>query len=520
MNKTQPASTTKLYDDEKEIEAVIDNSSDTEDGVDSLPNASKSLKRTPASYVFDCLHFSIAFGLLEACVIAVLTLAPTTGSIGSMSSGTLYFTFAFTNLVSPAIIYAISPKWAFVAGMFGYELYIIAYALVPNVTDALVIPASAISGVGAACIWAAYGAYITAIAAEHAQLKGKEQGSSMGLFNGTFGFIFQSSLFLGQLVSSVTMSQTDEEQSETDSAIDPLLFIIFVVVAGIGSVLSIFLRGNLHLVSSRFSKVVVVPEVVPGSIVAPSDVAERSSSSGLYVRARQSNGDRQSKDDVTIAPPNGRDDDESSFSAEEFSAKSLLFKVVTHFLTDARLQWLTLSNIAFGLTSAFQNGLFVSAVVAPYLGNDNIGYTFCCNYAVAALWSFPLGWLSDKYGRTPGMVFAYLATLIVGIVCLAHTFVNDDFVAIFALSALLGISQGTWNTLNAAVFSEYFEDTPESAFGNLKFWSGISTAIAFYVYPYMTLMEVSWLIIAIQTAGVVGYLVAARIEHKRSPEQT
>eukprot|EP01134_Creolimax_fragrantissima_P002952 CFRG2952T1 len=480
-------------------EAEIHDEQQDYDDVSSIPS------RTPTSYIVDALHFSAAFSVLEGCVIAVLTLAPTTGNVGAISSGTLYFTFAFANLIAPAIVYIITPKWAIVVGMFAYELYIIAYALVPSVTDALVIPASAISGIGAACIWTGYGVYITATGAEHARLKQKPQGGSMGLFNGMFSFTFQLCLLGGQVVSSLVLSATSSD--DDSSGMDSTLFIIFVVVAGIASVAMIFLRGNMHIMATQYTtETVSVPEVVPDSIVPPHSSATVQTNGGYTAEK-----DRDEKADVSLPSTVYPLDDNLSIKP---SATAMALKTMNHFLNDTRMQLLTLSNIAFGLTSGFQNGAFVVDVVSPYLGNDLIGYTFACNFAVAALWSFPLGWLSDKYSRAPGMVLGYLSTIIVSIVCLTYTFQEDDIAVIFTLSALLGISQGTWHTLNGAVFSEYFEDSPDSAFGNLKFWSGISTAVAFYVYPYMTMDEESYLIIAIQTAGLIGFFVASAIDTK------
>lgn len=46
----------------------------------------------------------------------MLVLAPTAGDIGFASSGTLYLAFALSNLVSPAAVGLLGPKWSLVFG--------------------------------------------------------------------------------------------------------------------------------------------------------------------------------------------------------------------------------------------------------------------------------------------------------------------------------------------------------------------------------------------------------------------
>lgn len=58
---------------------------------------------------------------------------------------------------------------------------------------------------------------------------------------------------------------------------------------------------------------------------------------------------------------------------------------------------------------------------------------------------------------------------------------------------LHGVARGVWENTNKAVISEYFSDYTDVAFGAVYFSSGLSGAMGYYIYKYMTRFQMSLL---------------------------
>jgi len=58
------------------------------------------------------------------------------------------------------------------------------------------------------------------------------------------------------------------------------------------------------------------------------------------------------------------------------------------------------------------------------------------------------------------------------------------------------------------VFSDYYSATPEPAFANIKLWSGLGSAIAFFLFPLIS-RDAMVIICGITTVGgYAGYLLS------------
>jgi len=169
-----------------------------------------------------------AFGATQNLVSSIIP-----GNLGYWSVATVYVAFCFgALLISPALTKLLKPRLSLVLGSLTYLGFILAN-LWPD--WATLIPTAALLGVGAAVLWAAQGAYLTATGVNYAKDRGEEVRSAMGFFNGIFWAIFQCTQVIGNLLGAFVLSSAGESSTH-------LLFYIFVGIAGAGSLLLCFLR--------------------------------------------------------------------------------------------------------------------------------------------------------------------------------------------------------------------------------------------------------------------------------------
>lgn len=400
-----------------------------------------------ASYLFDLMHLAVPFSILEGCVVATIVLAPAySADLGLASSGTLYFVYALFCLVSPAVVGWVGAKWALVGSMFGYCVYIACYI---EPTWETLIPASAVGGVCAACIWTAHGSYVTVIAGAYSETKGEPKAKAMGLFNGIANAVFQVLQMAGQFLGSIVLLTGGRT----------VLFVGFAAAAFLSSIFMCCLRPRRELMNKKGTR----------------------------------------------------------------SRNQLLTETARLWLTCPRMRYMTLSNIAFGMLSGLQNGAYVTEIVVPSVGREYIGFVYSFKFFIAALVAYPLGRISDRIGRTPGMILGVVCALMACTVCLLWTRSDSELVrwaVVLALAALFGVAVCVWATLNATIMGDFYCSTPKNvpaSFANTKLWSGLTTGIYFFVAPSTPFFVQVCVLMGVQVLGLIGYLCAARIHRSYRP---
>ena len=204
-----------------------------------------------------------------------------------------------------------------------------------------------------------------------------------------------------------------------------------------------------------------------------------------------------------------------NFGKTALSALALLTK-------DAKCACMIPMNFAFGFGASYLNGYFMSAVVAPGVGKDKIGYLSSIVVGSAACLALPLGALGKRIGAQAPVVavgaacfgaFA-VANLALGPARLGH------WAALVPLAVVFGCGRSTWETNFKATFADYFPHAKEAAFANVQLQSGVASTVGFFVNPRITPDQLGYVALACSLAAVVSQFAAARIHARSAKDAT
>ncbi|KAK7791075.1 hypothetical protein R5R35_000500 [Gryllus longicercus] len=137
----------------------------------------------------------------------------------------IYAVFALCNWVSPSLISVTGPRVAMLIGAATYALFIASF-LIPQTW--LLYVASCVIGFGAAVIWTGQGNYLTL----------NSDSNTIARNSGIFWAMLQASMFLGNLFVYIKFQGKTHIDSETRL----LVFIVLIVLAGVGIVFLLILR--------------------------------------------------------------------------------------------------------------------------------------------------------------------------------------------------------------------------------------------------------------------------------------
>ena len=156
-------------------------------------------------HVKNLVALSVTFFLIQSAFLALQNLASSlyaTGGLGLASLATIYFFYAVSCLIAPVVIRYIGTKWALVAAVSMYCVYI-AMNFYPEYFT--LIPAAIIMGMGAGPMWSSQGTHLTTSAINLADITSETHEAVINRFNGVFNLIFLAGQVPGNLVSSLVL---------------------------------------------------------------------------------------------------------------------------------------------------------------------------------------------------------------------------------------------------------------------------------------------------------------------------
>ena len=216
---------------------------------------------------------------------------------------------------------------------------------------------------------------------------------------------------------------------------------------------------------------------------------------------------------VADVDPPARDGAPVNFGKTALSALSLL-------TTDAKCACMIPMNFAFGFGASYLNGYFMSAVVAPSVGKDKIGYLSSVVVGSAALLALPLGALGKALGRQAPVVAlgaCCFGTFAVANLALAPAALGS-WPALVPLAVVFGCGRSTWETNFKATFADYFPHAKEAAFANVQLQSGVASTIGFFVNPRITPDQLGYVALTCSLAAVGAQFAAAKLHAKAAKE--
>jgi len=423
-------------------------------------------------YLIELVLLATGMGFVLGSAVSLLGLAAAIQN-ATISSGCLYGAFSLTCIPSPLIVTKIGPKWGLFLGTMLYVAY--AVGTIFHEILWLYIISSICGGVGSTILWTSQGAYLTTIAEAHALSTNKQKAESLGLFNGVFVAIFQTGLLFCVLLSSLVLPIGQGDDTEPLKRQEDILYVVYAGICALSAFL-VFLLPTHH---ALFSK--------------------------------------KERKETTVA--------------EQFGASILLL------IKDLRMPLMICSNMAFGFQQGFQFGTWSGQIVAPAVTSSNVGFISSITSGTGALIGYPMGKLADKVGTTPFMFLGFLShtSAFIWLLVISGTYNpegdqsdgeylwvnrNDPWLTLAPVAFLFGVGNAVWNSMNSAVFGKFFADTKEAAFANLKFWSGLATALMLLVFNHLSDKETNqhlvqpvgqiYITLATLVLGIIGYFIAVK----------
>lgn len=425
---------------------------------------------------------STAFSINHGCVTALLAVASTDlgKHLGSVSSGVLYVFYTLSALTfASMVVKKLGSKWSLAGGLWLYCFYVASFLVAHKAKSTrwyAAVTGSTIGGCAAGWLWTAQGAYFSRTASLHARASGRSIEQSTGWLGGLF-----ATFYVGFEVAMKNLSSLLRHWGG-----DNFVFTVFLICA----VTSAFAMSWAHTLPSKEEECEV------RLARAEADGGEGAAEAATELDAARS---------------------ESAADKKE----SVLHKIMLAgrlLATNRKMQLLTPMNMAFGFTSAFMNQYVNGTPAKAAVGASNIGYLAAITPGVATLLSFPYAWVTDRAGKGPMMVFGALnyTVMAVTVAILSQTQLTDLGWGIVYLYIIGGSGRAVFESTNKATFADFFPDDKEGAFANVIVQSGGASALAFFVIPYMTKLQVTTITAA--TGGIAMFCLVAAFRIYKSEQ--
>ncbi|XP_006429050.2 UNC93-like protein 3 isoform X1 [Citrus clementina] len=403
---------------------------------------------TPKNYTRDVHILSCAFLLIFLAYGAAQNLETTVnteGNLGTISLGILYTSFTCFSLVASLVVRVLGSKNALILGTTGYWLFVAANLFPSWYT---MVPASLYLGFAASIIWVGEGTYLTSAALSHASNHKLHEGTVIGSFNGEFWGMFASHQFVGNLITLAVLK--DDKGGSTSGT--TLLFIVFLGVITLGTILMCFLRKE------------------------------------------EDKGEKETAD----------------ASVNFYSYLVSLSKSITTLLADVRMLLIIPLFAYSGLQQAFVWAEFTKEIVTPALGVSGVGGAMAVYGAFDAICSLAAGRLTTGL---PSITFIVSGGAIAQVVVFLWILINYRVTSgvlgtlyPLIMAALLGIGDGVLNTQLSALLGILFKHDTEGAFAQLKVWQCASIAVVFFIGPYISLQAMLIVMVVGICVSLVGIL--------------
>ncbi|KDO44667.1 hypothetical protein CISIN_1g013318mg [Citrus sinensis] len=292
------------------------------------------------------------------------------------------------------------------------------------------------------------GTYLTAAALSHASNHKLHEGTVIGSFNGEFWGMFASHQFVGNLITLAVLK--DDKGGSTSGT--TLLFIVFLGVITLGTILMCFLRKE------------------------------------------EDKGEKETAD----------------ASVNFYSYLVSLSKSITTLLADVRMLLIIPLFAYSGLQQAFVWAEFTKEIVTPALGVSGVGGAMAVYGAFDAICSLAAGRLTTGL---PSITFIVSGGAIAQVVVFLWILINYSVTSgvlgtlyPLIMAALLGIGDGVLNTQLSALLGILFKHDTEGAFAQLKVWQCASIAVVFFIGPYISLQAMLIVMVVGICVALVGIL--------------
>jgi MFS family permease len=465
------------------------------------------------NYVFFCCLYSAAHGSVDA-VLAYST-SELGDEIGSNGSAGLYISYTVSAFFfAKPILKILGPRNSIFCGLCGMLLYVASFFLAIQTVDSANFVFTAgglLGGLGAGLLWPSQGAYFATSAIKYAAVTQQERSCVVSLYASIFAGTYLGFEAAFKVIATIAFLTLKDDASWHVIVFGIYTFAAYCSVMAYG----IFLPNVPGAEAFQSDSVKV------GTVLGSS----RGFAPGVHAfrKIPHPSLHHGELDDREVVPDHSIEVNLTDivldehwitkwmYYIESLAATSDLLSVVRAIGRERLLQLIIPYQICFGFSAGFVGYYINSKVVAAHLGDGYIGLATALSTLCAALVSFPSDYiskLSSGRGKWYIMTFGALCFCSSG---LAPLFLSDvelsrwGYVMIYF--ALHGIARGCWEGTNKAVIVEYFsvEDTRETAFAAIYFTSGLSGALGYYFYRYMTRSQMIWTNIVVPLVALISY---------------
>jgi len=152
-------------------------------------------------------------------------------------------------------------------------------------------------------------------------------------------------------------------------------------------------------------------------------------------------------------------------------------------MTEKNMIYLYLAMIYSGISQTYMFGVFPKT--RP---TKEVGYIMAVFGAADVIGSFVAGSVSDKLGRMPVLLTCAVSMTVGSVIFFLqdplHILPDATYLS-YVIAILLGIADSGFNTQIYATLGAVFPDRVEAAIGAFKFFQAGSTAVLFFVGPYV-----------------------------------
>jgi len=383
-----------------------------------------------------------------------------------------YLCIMVSSLFGPPVVHWFGSKQCL---LLGYSMMLVYMVTMLWPQQYTVYPASALFGLSAAPLWVAQGEYTTWLAVRFSRDQPSEQQAIIGLFNGVFFCIFETTQVVGNGISSlvfhVSPKQSGDGNGSPAASTVRLLFVLFC-----GFVVCAILLVTFKMDSRRTDATGTEPKKL--------SMASRSNS---FSKMRRSS----------------------------YSGKLRRLTEASRLMLEGRTMILIPLMIANGLARSLVFSDFTSNVIKPHLGEDNIGFVMMLFGFTDAIASLYLGKLAGQVGRTPILLAG--SAMHLSCLCAILWMPLDSYsnLKIYAISACWGLADGAWYTMIPAHIGAKFLDKPEAAFSAKTLWEAAAAATLFEVGDRISLQVKGIAVIAAVGLGTLGFVISVSMKESK-----
>ncbi|CAH1785835.1 unnamed protein product [Owenia fusiformis] len=444
--------------------------------------------------------------------------------VGVISLSCLYGGALFSCMFAPVLIKKFGPKWCLSFGWLTQCIFTSANFYPKMYT---LVPAGAILGIGTGLIWTSQGVYLTTIALEFASISRETGPSVMSRFNGIFFMIFQSTQIWGNLISSlilhtsgendispenfteiVHLNQTDVTQlnqtyiTQLDQIYVPQLNQTYVThkedsfqneITRCGAKFCPFEQSTNGTAFTAPPKNIVY--TLMGIFLSCGIAGTCLTVFFLSRLPQKSSREISEEEDLTLC--------------ERLSSTFQLL------VKDVRMPLLAALCFYTGTEQALMYGDFTQSFIGCELGVGWVGYIMICLGVCNATFAFILGRLEKYTGRPALFVSATVINVALMLTMLMWTPDKQQMYVFFIIPALWGACDAVWQSQTSALLGVLFSSQKEAAFANFRLWQNLAQTIAFATSGLMC-MSVK-VIIAITLACIsLALYIVVEVKEKMS----